>query len=370
MSIITRMQIYTQQTSLLVLWRKTKDNAVREQIRLVDCSYGIVHIIEREWHLTDVSHPNKVLFDILTNVNRCHRCFHKLLSKMTLVFIQFLVELLFCFIFVIYDQWSNCKEEKRKPDADNREREREQKPEEVQTKTKWRQRIFICIYTHICFLRDRSSKFASIGIEWCSVQWGDQRIRIGRWRSRRGWSAELLLMLMLLRTVEWGGTGSVGSGCHWMHSHRGWIRRRWDRRGIDIEARILFLPFRASILEPNDIDEQATVSCWFNRQSIESYQIFTCVSVSDNERARFNRSQTDKYLVCLNLFSNATNCSYVNAVRARRGFDGRSVVDEVVEEDFDLSPSLTDTFKSSSCALSPASDRHPSGEGQRKRSVS
>ncbi len=40
-----------------------------------------------------------------------------------------------------------------------------------------------------------------------------------------------------------------------------------------------------------------------------SYQILTCVSVSDNDNARLSLSQTDKYLVCLNLFSNATNCS-------------------------------------------------------------
>jgi hypothetical protein len=91
-----------------------------------------------------------------------------------------------------------------------------------------------------------------------------------------------------------------------------------------------------------------------------SYQILTCVSVSDNDNARLSRSQTDKYLVCLNLFSNATNCSYVNAVRARRGFDGLSVVDELVDDDFDLSPSLIDAFKSSSCVLSPASDRQTS----------
>lgn len=38
-----------------------------------------------------------------------------------------------------------------------------------------------------------------------------------------------------------------------------------------------------------------------------------------NANARFSLSHTDKYLVVLNLFSNATNCSYVNAVRARRG---------------------------------------------------
>lgn len=71
----------------------------------------------------------------------------------------------------------------------------------------------------------------------------------------------------------------------------------------------------------------------------------TCVSVRLSESAKFKRSQTDKYLqkkliamkkkhlrletktkqkliwylVVLNLFSSATNCSYVNAVRARRG---------------------------------------------------
>lgn len=45
----------------------------------------------------------------------------------------------------------------------------------------------------------------------------------------------------------------------------------------------------------------------------------TCVSVKRRESARFSLSQTDRYLVVLNLASSATNCSYVNAVRARRG---------------------------------------------------
>jgi len=45
----------------------------------------------------------------------------------------------------------------------------------------------------------------------------------------------------------------------------------------------------------------------------------TCVSVRLSESARLSRSHTDRYRVCLNLFSSATSCSYVNAVRARRG---------------------------------------------------
>jgi hypothetical protein len=36
------------------------------------------------------------------------------------------------------------------------------------------------------------------------------------------------------------------------------------------------------------------------------------------------------------------------------------VVEELVDDDFDLSPSLIDAFKSSSCVLSPASDRQTS----------
>lgn len=48
-------------------------------------------------------------------------------------------------------------------------------------------------------------------------------------------------------------------------------------------------------------------------------QIFTCVSVRLSERAKLSLSQTDRYLVLLNLFSRATSCSYVNAVRARLG---------------------------------------------------
>ena len=49
-------------------------------------------------------------------------------------------------------------------------------------------------------------------------------------------------------------------------------------------------------------------------------QILTCVSVRLNERAKLSLSQTDKYLVLLNLFSKATSCSYVKAVLALRGF--------------------------------------------------
>lgn len=49
-------------------------------------------------------------------------------------------------------------------------------------------------------------------------------------------------------------------------------------------------------------------------------QIFTCVSVRLNESAKFSLSQTDRYLVLLNLFSKATSCSYVKAVLALLGF--------------------------------------------------
>lgn len=48
--------------------------------------------------------------------------------------------------------------------------------------------------------------------------------------------------------------------------------------------------------------------------------IVTCVSVRRSVRAKLSLSQTDKYLVVLNLFSNATNCSYVKAVLALLGF--------------------------------------------------
>ena len=50
-------------------------------------------------------------------------------------------------------------------------------------------------------------------------------------------------------------------------------------------------------------------------------QIFTCVSVKLRLRARLSLSHTDKYRVVLNLFSKATNCSYVNAVLALLDFD-------------------------------------------------
>lgn len=60
--------------------------------------------------------------------------------------------------------------------------------------------------------------------------------------------------------------------------------------------------------------------CFFHLVRLFWNQIFICVSVRFKDRARFSLSQTDKYLVVLNLFSRATNCSYVNAVLARLGF--------------------------------------------------
>lgn len=48
-------------------------------------------------------------------------------------------------------------------------------------------------------------------------------------------------------------------------------------------------------------------------------QILTCVSVRRRERAKLSRSQTDRYLVVLNLFSSDTSCSYVKAVLALLG---------------------------------------------------
>lgn len=47
-----------------------------------------------------------------------------------------------------------------------------------------------------------------------------------------------------------------------------------------------------------------------------SKKLFTCVSVKLRLKAKLRRSHTDKYRVVLNLFSNDTNCSYVNAVLA------------------------------------------------------
>lgn len=59
--------------------------------------------------------------------------------------------------------------------------------------------------------------------------------------------------------------------------------------------------------------------CFFHFVLLFWNHIFTWVSVKLRLNARFNLSQTDKYLVVLNLFSNATNCSYVNAVLALLG---------------------------------------------------
>lgn len=59
--------------------------------------------------------------------------------------------------------------------------------------------------------------------------------------------------------------------------------------------------------------------CFFHFVLLFWNQILTCVSVSDSDNARLSLSHTDRYLVVLNLFSSATSCSYVKAVRARRG---------------------------------------------------
>lgn len=45
----------------------------------------------------------------------------------------------------------------------------------------------------------------------------------------------------------------------------------------------------------------------------------TCVSVRLRLKAKLSLSQTDRYLVVLNLFSRDTNCSYVKAVLALQG---------------------------------------------------
>lgn len=57
--------------------------------------------------------------------------------------------------------------------------------------------------------------------------------------------------------------------------------------------------------------------CFFHLVRRFWNHIFTWVSVKLSESARFSRSQTDRYRVVLNLFSRATSCSYVKAVRAR-----------------------------------------------------
>ena len=61
--------------------------------------------------------------------------------------------------------------------------------------------------------------------------------------------------------------------------------------------------------------------CFFHLVLLFWNQIFTWVSVKLRLSARFSLSHTDKYLVVLNLFSKATNCSYVKAVLARRDLD-------------------------------------------------
>ena len=95
--------------------------------------------------------------------------------------------------------------------------------------------------------------------------------------------------------------------------------------------------------------------CFFHLVRLFWNHIFTCVSVKLRDRARFSLSHTERYLVVLNLFSRATNCSYVNAVRARRGFPAD--LPESDEEPFLLARSLSSSSSSmtSSIVLSPSS---------------
>ena len=146
-----------------------------------------------------------------------------------------------------------------------------------------------------------SSKFSSICIKWCSIEWRNQWISICGWRISWWWSTDLLL-----RIVKWSSTSDVSCSSSWVHTYSWWRRTCRNCRWINIQTRILFFPFCSSILKPyyqkdDSFDRQRKI--W------SSYQIFTCVSVNDNDNARLRRSQTERYLVCLNLFSKATNCS-------------------------------------------------------------
>lgn len=94
-----------------------------------------------------------------------------------------------------------------------------------------------------------------------------------------------------------------------MDAHGGGVRARGDRRRVDVEAWILLLPFRSAVLEPERLTTHARVRRKKKERERFTDQILTCVSVRDNESARFSRSHTDRYRVCLNLFSRATSCS-------------------------------------------------------------
>ena len=76
-------------------------------------------------------------------------------------------------------------------------------------------------------------------------------------------------------------------------------------------------------------------------------QILIWVSDKPKLKAKFNRSQTDKYRVVRNLFSNATSCSYVYAVRIRRDFELLLSVSPI-----DTSSSLKSWFSVKSLAAS------------------
>lgn len=77
---------------------------------------------------------------------------------------------------------------------------------------------------------------------------------------------------------------------------------------------------------------QSQLFPWFTYfDFVSTYQIFTWVSVRLRLRARFKRSQTDKYRVVLNLFSKDTNCSYVKAVRALLVWQKKNISQKLFE---------------------------------------
>lgn len=86
-----------------------------------------------------------------------------------------------------------------------------------------------------------------------------------------------------------------------MMNQRWWGLLENSHRDQDFVFSILFVDFETYF------DTQ--IQSFGKEESLCSYQILTCVSVRDSDNARLSRSQTDRYLVCLNLFSKATNCS-------------------------------------------------------------
>lgn len=107
--------------------------------------------------------------------------------------------------------------------------------------------IYMNLYIYVCVYRlNLSSKFSSICIKWCSIEWRNQWISICCW-----WISWWRSTDLLLRIVKWSSTSDVSCSSSWMHTYGWWRRSCRNCWGINIQTRILFFPFCSSILKPD-----------------------------------------------------------------------------------------------------------------------